>query len=285
MKKFLKTLVIIILVVASIGGTAYIFFANIKPETNYFSSLNSYVDGADHVEFLSKLQKVAKNSNDGRFSLIINTNTKLDECLQTLSSYYIAYSNYDVDVDKLQKLFSNMQSNKNQTENAMDTYLTKITAQGQFIEGANPTYRLFSNYILSYANLLNFLNGELKNLNINKNVDLKFSLIDLYCQICSLSFSDLAYSPVSLGDNIYSVLVVRNDENITKINDCLEINNSYVGNENAFSLNAVNFIKSYNACDKQKFSSSLIHYIKNGKKDDADNELVAGYYFKQIFGE
>ena len=277
MKKFLKCILIVVLVVASVGGTAYLFYKNLKPEADYLTSLNEYTNNSSNVKFSNNLQGVVEKTQsvaDNRFDLLLTTNNKLNQCLDCLSPYYIVYKNYDIDKKAINKQFSNVKSLQAQAINVMDAYLTKITAQGELSSGANPSYEAICAYFVNYANFINLINSQISKMGVDRTADLKFSAIEVYCNVCANTFNSISKQSVEII-NVYA---------ISQLNVCVKFKDSFLDLTNDFSYLNNLFVKIYDSCNKNEFALHFMLYYTQGEQDSSSKEMQAGYYFKTVFG-
>lgn len=288
MKKFLKTLFVIVLILGSVAGTTYFFFSQIAPKTNYFVDISSFVTGANSTEFSAKLKQVAMNSDTAelgstnRFNTVIEVNNRLNSSLLALNDYMILAEDYDFDYSTISNEYVAVVSAQNKTNSVMDEYLTKLQGDLNKVKGANDVYSSFANYIVKYSEFLNALNEQLKIFKINKNADLKYSLIEIYANICINS-----YSKISKNTDVYNLIDPRN---IQFINSYFKLTNSYIDlsstNNSNFSLLNNQFIKAYNACNKVEFANNLyknVGTVGNEVLSNYSKELVASVYFKNLF--
>lgn len=281
MKKFLKVLLIIVLVCASVGGTAYFFYKTLNPKIDYFTELNAYATSSSNQQLAQNLDKVVEKTalsslDDNRFDLIVETNAKLNQCFQSLTGYYIVADKHEFDENKIKKELSSLQSKRSSAYNVMDAYLTKITAQGELSTGANATYQAMAEYFVQYANFIKDVDYEVSKFGVDRTADLKFSFIELYCDVCIDSFSDLRFAHLT---------TVSDEQNLEKIAPYIEFENSYLKLNNNFSHYKNLFIQFYNLSDKVDFANNLNKYLTEGNASSSENSLLAGYYLGEIFGE
>lgn len=279
MKKFLKVILIIILVGLSIGCTVYLFYRQLNPKVDYLDELHTYYSGKTEQEFNKKLDQVFSKTNsasDTRFSLIVETNGTLTSCLQSLTGYYAVAGSHNIHEKKISNELSSLKSARSAAEFKMDAYLTKTTAQGEISTGANDTYDAVSKYFVEYANFINLINSELSSMGINRDVDLKFPVIEIYCNVCIDTFSNL---------NTGFLHEIKSDINLSAISEKVKFKNSFLdlGNKNFSYLNN-SFVEHYNKTDKAEFASNLYDNMLNGSADSSTDELLAGYYLKSILG-
>ena len=121
MKKFIKALIIILVVVLAVGGTCFIFFKNLKIEEKSSESLIDYLYKADEL----KLEDV---NYDGRFDTIIETNENLEDCLFTLSAYLIN-ENISVSDREIIKQLKEIENTLNLASSMIAEYNTKKTSE------------------------------------------------------------------------------------------------------------------------------------------------------------
>ena len=185
MKKFLKTLFVVILILGSVAGTTYFFFSHLAPKNNYFVDISSFVTGANSTEFNAKLEEVTRHSDTAefegkkRFGTIVEVNKNLNNSLLALDDYMILAEEYDFDYSSISNEYLSVVSAHNKTYSVMDEYLTKLQGDLDEVYGANDVFVSFSNYIVKYSKFLNALNSQIKTFKINKDADLKFSLIEI----------------------------------------------------------------------------------------------------------
>ena len=108
MKKFLKFLLVIVLICVSVGTTVFLFYKSLHPKVDYFTELNTYTQGSENVELAKNLNEVytktsASASGYNRFSLVIETNEKLNACLNSLSSYFVTADNHKINERKIER--------------------------------------------------------------------------------------------------------------------------------------------------------------------------------------
>ncbi len=288
MKNFLKTLLVVVLVLGSIAGTTYFFFSRIVPKTNYFNNMDSFVYEANNVEFKARLKQVADNSDVAenktyRFNFLIEITDKLDASFLALHEYFILSDEYDLDSSKISRDYNLLVSSHTKTNSIMDEYLTKLKGDLNEVTGANDVYSAFAEYIVNYSYLLNNLNKQIDEFKLNKNADLKFSLIEIFANVCIESFSNINTST--------DVYYLTDDANIKFINNCFVLTNSFVDlsatNKSNFSYLNNQFITAYNKCNKQEFAKHLSNNVSTVGSDvlpDYSRELVASVYFKALFG-
>jgi hypothetical protein len=185
MKKIIKAILIILIVVLAVGGTAVVFFQNFKPNEITTKSL---------IDYRNKTESLDLNfvNFDKRFSPIITTNKNLQNCLMSLSTYLldddIEISNAEI-IAKLREVDASVSL----AESMIKEY--KIKQTSTFFDtnlGRNDLFATMREYIVDYATAINLLNKHLNDNLINKNADIKFDMIDMYCRVTIETFKDLA---------------------------------------------------------------------------------------------
>ena len=278
MKKFLKVFIIVLLVIASVAGTCYFFFKNLKEKDNTTASFAEMIYSESYKTFKNDLVKTASYVNsdktDSRLDLIIETQMNLDEILTVLSSYHID-TDAKINNERISKAAKQLNSSKSLLQSMMREY--SIKKDSTYFDrhlGANDLYKQSCNYLIAYARLLNYINMDLE---LNKNVDLKFTMFDIYCNVVSTSFNSTKEAS--------SRVVIENASNINKINDIFELDNSIIVTAvNPFASVINEFNDCYYSCNKTEFAENLSANILTANSNQGTAEQVATYYFKQIFG-
>ena len=134
----------------------------------------------------------------------------------------------------------------------------------------------------SFADMIDTINSELDKTNIVKNADVKFSIIEVYCDVCIDTFSNLILEASGIR-------MVENRQNIDLINQSVNFESGYISSSNAgdnFSYLSNYFISNYNACDKQTFATNLAQNVNQivSITDSSTSLVKATYYFKGVLG-
>lgn len=279
MKKFLKVFIIVILVIAAVAGTVVLFFINRDKNDSVTGSIADFVYSDDNKLFNSNLQDMNKwvnsDSTDNRVELIIKTNNMMDEIVKDLSSYHIA-NNTQIDNEKIFRVFNGVVAAKNLLGNMMSEY--KIKKDSTYFNrhvGANDFYNQACVYLVNYAEFANYINTYL---GVNRQVDLKFTMFEVYCNVVMTTFN------TTKTEN--SKVVVESTSNINKINQVMVVENSFIDTSvNQFAIEISQFNSAYYTCNKVEFAKNLASNISAVSSVNQDtNEKIATYYFKQIFG-
>ncbi len=285
MKKFLKVLLIVIVLVASIGGTVYFFYSRLNPPINYFDNLYAFSHDESFNGKLTDVQAAIEQNtliDDNRFELIDATNANLDAALDSLNNYLILSKEKKFNEKEIRPLYGILMDSKQNVLDAMDEYLNKTTAalpEMAFSTEADSVYQYFANYFIDYANFLLAFSSSLDVFELNTAVDLKFTMIDLYSRTCKSMFS----SVISVGN--LKRISSTNEDNMNYLNERFKINNSFIdAGENSFSHNINIFIEKYNLCNKDEFAKNLKSNAEKGSASSSVLEQVVGFYFKQIYG-
>lgn len=280
MKKFLKVLIIVLLVLGAVGGTTYFFFKNNKKKSGDTGSLVNMLTSQQKLDFNNDLRKmrtiVNSDLTDNRLTVIIETNDKLDQVVYGLLSYYLD-TNTTINNIPIKEQLDVVNANRALLGDMIKEY--NIKKDSVFFDrhlGANDFYKSACVYLVEYAKFTDMLNDYTK-VN-NKNADIKFAMIEVYTDVVENTFSKVVKNAKNLNE-------IENASNISLINDKMFIDNSYIQSTQAYTANASNFVKYYNNCNKQNFASSLANNVTTvTSAEQANNELIATYYFKLIFG-
>ena len=207
----------------------------------------------------------------------------LEEILSTFNTYMISVKNHDVDENEIISRFDNYLALQNEVSNLIDSYINRVNNSDIFDPntGANEIVVQFCNMNLALADTLMFINSELDNLEINKDADLKFSMIDLYLNIVLTTLDDTTL-------DINGLQVIRNEINLTTINNFFELENSIIitpSNTTNFESDNNNFILHYENVDKVNFAENFADNINriNIYSDNLSETEKAIFYFKAIY--
>ncbi len=278
MKKFLKVFIFVLLVIASVAGTCFFFFKNLKEKNNTTPSFSAILFSQEQKEFNESLALMSavvnSDATDKRLEVVIKTQNNLDEILKVLVSYHVE-NNTQINNERISKAFKQFNADKALLQNMVSEYLIK--KDSTYFDrhlGANDFYKQACNYLMSYAQLVNYVNMDL---NLNKSVDLKFSMFEIYCNVVTTSFNTTKINA--------SRVMIENSANINKINDILKIENSFVVTKVSPFESIVNeFNRYYYNSNKTEFAKNLANNILIVNSNQGNNEQIATYYFKQIFG-
>lgn len=278
MKKFLKVFVIVLLVVSAVGTTTFLFFKNMKERDNTTVSIAGLLFSQSHKEFNSNLNTMSAYINsdgtDNRMALIISTNKNLDDIIEVLASYHIE-NNTKINNEKIAKTLKSVNSSRSLLNEMIAEYKIKQTSPyfNRHL-GANDFYKEMSSYLVNYARFANLINA---NLNLNKKIDLKFSMFDIYTNVVMNSFNQTKVENERL--------IIYSATNMNKINNIFKMENSVIQTKvSPFAAEINQFIDAYYNCNKTEFAKNLTNNISLATNPNQDNsERVATYYFKQIF--
>ena len=285
MKKVLnvvKVLLIIALVAGAIGGTCYFFYNYVLLNADAFNSFNTLIYGGQTTEFNAKLYEV-RGYTDDRFDLIINTNEKLEEMAVNLNYHLVNAEDFDLDERFIEEQIDKVLENQDTAYNMMEEYLIKVDSDFFNREkGANDLYNQMSRYFVTFSDMISTINSELNKTDIIKNADVKFSIIEVYSNVCIDAFSNLVTDASGLRR-------VEDSENIDLVNRAINFKNGFISSSNAnanFSYLTNNFIQNYEKCDKEAFASNLAQNVNQVVTiSDSSTSLVkATYYFKGVLG-
>lgn len=285
MKKVLnvvKVLLIISLVAGAIGGTCYFFYNYVLLNADAFNSFSTLIYGSQTTEFNAKLYEV-RGYTDDRFDLIINTNEKLKEMAVNLNYHLVNAEDFDLDERLIEEQIDKVLENQDTAYNMMEEYLIKVDSDFFNREtGANDLYNQMSRYFVTFSDMISTINSELNKTDIIKNADVKFSIIEVYSNVCIDTFSNLVTDASGLRR-------VEDSENIDLVNRAINFKNGFISSSNAnanFSYLTNNFIQNYEECDKEAFASNLAQNVSQvvSISDSSTSLVKATYYFKGVLG-
>lgn len=274
MKKALKTIFIVILCLAVAGGTSYLFFANMTKTVSAFDSVNNFLTSTNQKDFKLDIQKVATTGGD-RFNLFIETYDDMLQITSSLNSYLVDYHNASVET-KVESRISNLQSTQNSLAYMAEEYFIKCnnSAYNKLV-GANDLYEDFADYIADVAEFVQYLQTKVLPEISTANIDIKFSIFELYANVCKLTLRDL------------KVDATHNFNNLSYMNQHFTLTNNYISTANAngdFAIDNNKFISLYNECNKAEFATNLSENVNNATSASTTKELQASYYLSIILG-
>lgn len=278
-KKFLKWFLIIILVVASVGATVFIFFKEYNKKKVEEVNLIEVIDSQEEFNdsFDEVFQIITNAGKQDWFSDVEDTKICLDTVMSKLTNYYIK-NNFKVKEKNISDSYSSMQTTRNLLMDMFDEYIDKSTSSYfPRLIGANDIYVAYANYLTKYAKFVSAVN---KNIMDREDLvvasDLKFSIVDLYARIIMNSFSKVVVEN--------DLKVIESDDNIDAINDDISFEYSLIESDDNLSINAIKFVQTYNKCDKTKLAKNFTSILTTASIDaGSTNEQKAAFYFKEIF--
>ena len=283
MKKFLKVLVIIVLVVGAVAGTCYFFYSHMRDQIDASASVSEFVYGVKNKDFDAKIERVNGLANS-RFDLIITTDSKMNEMTTILNYYLIHAKEKGIDEDRIVDRLDAIYSLQDSIDAIMDEYIVKCdSASFDRMTGSNELYDALSSYMVAYADLMNIINSEIVNILPYANADIKFSMIDLYINIVTNTFTNVT-------NNINGLRQIANSANINLVNTYLQFKNGYLDTNNSsasdYSYLNNNFIEYYSQCNETDLAADFARIVNNTTSIDnnSTNEQRVAYYFREIFG-
>lgn len=292
MKKFLKALIIVVLVVGAVVGAAVLFFQNRNDIKDNTVSVLGFVSEKQKVDFEKDLNEINKLINsdglDDRFDLIVETSLNLDECYEELITYF-ADSDFKVNSQSITANMQAVASSRNLANSMIKEYKIKAahTIDGKTSlfdrhKGANDLYKTMLNYLKNYANLIDSLNKNLDNVVSNKSADFKFNMIEIYTKVVINTTSQTETNTIS-----WVKLVDADNLELLNMHDCVNFDNSYVDiAHDKFSSKVNEFNKNYQECNKDEFCNNLQENIEKIDSLDtkAKKHIIATYWFGEVFG-
>ena len=251
-----------------------------KEKNNTTQSLVAMLNSTSKIEFNEDLATmnsiVNSDGTDARLNVLIATNSRLDEIVYTLTSYFVQ-SNTQINNEEIAKALRTVLSSRSTLEAMIDEYfIKKESAYFDRHLGANDFYKEMSYYLKNYARFASLLNNYVSLQ--NKNNDVKFSMIEVYTDVVRNTFSLL---------NEDARIEISNKTNINEVNLRIAIHNFHITTSlHSLSINGNYFIKYYNLCNKQEFAKNIATYISSVSTvtEDSTYEEVATYYYKLYFG-
>lgn len=292
MKKFLKFLIVTIVVVVAIIGACVLFFQNKSKVENSTTSLLGFLKNENKTEFDKNLSNVSNLVNydnlDERFNLIIDINENLDNSFAELTSYLIE-DEVKVESKEISTNLYTVLSLRNHSKVMMQEYNIKanhkvdgnLSLFDRHI-GANDLYKTMLNYAKNYAKLVSSLNDYLDSVVDNKLADLKFNMIEIYTRIVRNTLN-------STENNSSNWVVLKSVDNLNVLtqNNVLNFKNSFIDvNANIFSSTVSNFNNYFEQCDKVEFCNNLATNIQNIEElsEGLKTHEIATYWFEEVVG-
>lgn len=281
MKKFLKVLTIIILVGLSIAAACLIFFYNYnKNRDKSFNYINSFLTSARVEEVDSKISEI-NTTTSGRFNSYIKTKENLDDIAWTLNGYLINQGSYKINEKAVINKLKEVEESLDVADDMADEFNLKSSSEHfNTTLGSNDLFAQSANTLKLYSDALIELNAQLDKLNLNKDADIKFAMIDAYLQVTVDSFSNLKEES--------GVKVLSKTQNISLFNNLFKLENSILITNCGSNFSQLNnqFVRYYNACDKTAFAKDLSKNVSDVVSFSESQSATqnAAFYFKAIYG-
>ncbi|HJD05439.1 MAG TPA: hypothetical protein IAB72_00970 [Candidatus Onthoplasma faecipullorum] len=281
MKKFFKYLVIILLVFASVGGTCYFFYRHLTRRQDSQAYISNYLYSSSRVEFNAQVEDLISATGD-RFVSLNTTKSNLDEILSTFNSYLINAKNYDVEENSIIERMDNYLNLQNEVSGMITSYMNRLSSPSfNPVTGANEILLQFSNMNVAFADALMYIDGELDKMEIVKNADVKFSMIDLYLNVVVTTFDNTEI-------NSSGVREISNTDSINLINNHFRLENSMLvvpSDTTYFTSYNNNFILHYANVDKANYAENLAFNLNqvSDYNDNLSEVQKTSYYFKMIY--
>lgn len=283
--KLLIGILIAILAVLCVLGTVAFFFYQHKDLRAEVVLTSAYM-GEEKTKFDDELNSVVfiveeSDSLDKRFEVILKTYQNLDDCMESLTLYFLS-TNFVVKDSELEILFNSMKNSKSLLKSMMSQYKTKCENSSILNKNiaVNDIYVEMCNYLETYANIIQRVKFNLDE-GVNQNVNIKFAMIDLYVEIAKASLPEC-----TVKENKYTIL--KNSTNLSFMNTYFKLQNGEVtglATGESFSKNCNKFIENYNLSNKailcENFSTKVVNASLVNAKSAEDYTL---YYFKTIYG-
>lgn len=274
MKKVFKVVLIVLLCVAVAGGTGYLFYINMDKSVSVFNSVNEFVLGADRKQLRNDISNVGSTGGN-RFDLFLDVYDDLNDISFNLNAYLVNYSNKSAEA-KLVKKISTLTSEQSTLESMADEYFVKSkNEQFNKVTGADDFYVALAKYLVNYANFVNELKAKVLTQISTSNIDLKFSVFDVYLNVVA---------------NDLSSVKANSDHNFDNINYMVKrfaLQNGYIKTidaDGSFAQTTNKFISTYNMCNKQTFAKHLATNVATATESSTSVELIASYRLKTLIG-
>ena len=262
--------------------TCVIFFRNLdkikQKEVSVVSFTTSEVKQNFEVNLNEVVTSVKKdNPADTRFDILLSTISNLDNAMNVVATYYVDNGGVVKDniiATKAEEVNGNMSLAvsmcKEYEIKTTSTYYDKHL-------GVNDLFDTTSKYIVSYSEFIVLLNSNISS--VNKDVNVKFALIDSYCRVCVDVYSNKETSTINW-------LKLKDTTNIDFYNRYFKFTDSQLVIKDMFSENNNNFISNYYNCDRTNFVKNLKTLCEsiNVYSDSLTTEQKAAYYFKKVYG-
>lgn len=275
MKKGLKIFIIILLVILAAVGTAVIFYKNLnkdKPKNISISTLTQVVDSAETKQKVNSVDLLYKEkvSTSTIIEEYLTTNEKLDSCVNFLCNYIIAETD-NISDEEIYFRTNSVLAKQSKINRMMNEYILKATKSSYFDReiGLTDLYNAFTTYIVEKSTLVKDLNNFI---DVNKNVDITFSMLDLYSSVALNTYS-----------NLINGKIVSN-ESLNLMNSKFEIKNNQLSGlvVEQSSIEVNKFIEAYYKCDKLDLAKNLNSYMSTTPSNELTKKAVDS--FKLVYG-
>ena len=287
MKRALKITSITLLVVLAVGVAGLLFYRYvIQKNIDKVDVVAMSLDKKDD-DVLTKLCEInsiikADDSSDARLDVMILTITRLNDSAIILGEYF-AMDEVLHDIN-IRKVYDAMKDDVVLFNKMYDEFKIKNQDELYFPkhEGVNDMFNTMSDYIINYSKLILKLNKKLDSYSIDRKLDVKFAIIDLYANVCLNAYSNL------IELNYATRLDLESYSNLNYMNSKVEFASGEVKNllVSRYSNEARLFTTAYFNCDSEKLAktvNSIVNSVNEATKLDS-KENTAGYYLVQVLG-
>ncbi len=264
----IKIILIILIVAAVIAGTTFLFFHFLKKDEDSYKTTYSSerTDLIAQVEFV----KLQHEANEARFDTII----KLDKTLEDIATNLFPFlKSVDVNDKAIIQRYNKVQSQSNICAQTFAKYkqnCSDLTFPRD--KGANDVFVNVTNYLISYADLINYTSAEVANNLPTKNVEVALYLNQVYTDVVIATLSDTV-----VQEEIRSYKDLFN----------LEVFDDFIASD-GFKDYYINttitsnyFIDTYNKIDHSNFAKNLAALIATPNEEP---EGVAATNLKKLIG-
>jgi len=275
MKKFFKTLLILVLVLGSVAGSAWLFYSKLKEQKDSYKIAINYQRSEAKKNVEVKLNLANNKSDINRFSELLIVYRNLDSISETLTPYLSLAKDSDIDNLEIYVQFEHVEEEQAKLLPLLEEYINKASVQGSSFNkntGANAVYVQLSDLLVEYAEYLKTINNELSAV-VDIKSDIKFSIIDIYLTIVNETFTKF--------NDISGATYVKSLANVSVANSKFDFLDFYMGN---FSSGTTLFVNNYSKCDKTLFANNFATNMSASLSLNGNANNDAMVYLKQVLG-
>lgn len=277
MKRVGKFILAILLILVCVGGTSFLFFKNFKKDDTDTNLLLGFISGTETIAFQEKLTLFKITANVEKLEILISTQNDLIGFAEMLTADE-AKVKENVNLTKQNKIVENLKNSRENCLNKIDEYLIKSQyVQFNKVTGANSAFKSLSSYVCEYANFIKGLNEGIADASLRKS-DLKFDLIELYCDVAKSCFGNLR--------EVNGEWVLNSTENLSLLKTNYVQNNFVLSlqSNKEFSKTASDFSVAFAKCNKAEFANALKSYLETVSLGENSTYMQqAGFYLAKLF--
>jgi len=274
-RKLFKTLLILVLVLGSVAGSAWLFYSKLKEQKDSYKIAINYQRSEAKKNVEVKLNLANNKSDINRFSELLIVYRNLDSISETLTPYLSLAKDSDIDNLEIYVQFEHVEEEQAKLLPLLEEYINKASVQGSSFNkntGANAVYVQLSDLLVEYAEYLKTINNELSAV-VDIKSDIKFSIIDIYLTIVNETFTKF--------NDISGATYVKSLANVSVANSKFDFLDFYMGN---FSSGTTLFVNNYSKCDKTLFANNFATNMSASLSLNGNANNDAMVYLKQVLG-